>query len=239
MISTFPDGVGIFETILTRSNRPLLLDRHISRAEKSALSLGMAMPAAESIRGQVTEHLQSTSLPGEFGRLRITFPGGRQMGIVHTDYQKWSSPAKLTFSSLAVDQNSPLVGIKALPYGQNLEILARARAKGFDDAIRPNQKGEVCETSIANLLLRHLGIWITPTLESGALPGITRALAMEWFHVAETDLMIADLQKVDSIFLLSSLRGFQPVESLDGRALEIETGMAQKAEALEKALSVE
>lgn len=239
MIDIFPDGDGIFETILTRSNEPLLLNRHIARAQRSALYLGLAMPSAESIRGQVNMYLQNNPLASEFGRLRITFPGGGELGIVHTEYQKWIGPAKLTCDISPIDESSPLAGIKALPYRRNLEILARARGAGFDDAVRPNQKGEVCETSVANLLLRHAGIWITPTLESGALPGITRALAIEWFHIVERDLMIADLQNVDSIFLLSSLRGFQPAASLDGRSLEIETGIAQKAAALGKALSVE
>ena len=239
MIDIFPDGVGIFETILTRSNEPLFLNRHLARAQQSALYLGLAVPSSETIPGQIYLYLQSNPLVGEFGRLRITFPGQGEIGIVHTEYQKWSRPAKLTCDISCVDQSSPLAGIKTLPYRRNLEILARARDAGFDDAVRPNKKGEVCETSVANLLLRHEGIWITPTLESGALPGITRALAIEWFHIVERDLMIADLQNVDSIFLLSSLRGFQPAESLDGRLLEIETGMAQKAAALGKTLSVE
>ena len=239
MIDLFPDGTGIFETIRTRSGRPFLLERHLMRATESAKILGLSLPSLEAIMSQILGCINENPVHTEFGRLRVTFPGMGEIGVVHLPYEMWERRAKLTLDSIALDQGAPSAGIKALPYRENLEILQRARDAGFDDAIRLNLRGEVCETAIANLLLRVNGVWTTPPRSTGALPGIMRSLALQLLAVEERTITGSDLDSVDSLFLVSSLRGFQPVESLEGRPLHIDYGMVQKAASLARNLSVE
>jgi branched-chain amino acid aminotransferase len=59
----------------------------------------------------------------------------------------------------------------------------------------------------------------TPTLASGCLAGITRALLVEWCDVVEVDEPLEVLTTADEVFLASTTRDVQPVSVLDGREL--------------------
>jgi branched-chain amino acid aminotransferase len=60
---------------------------------------------------------------------------------------------------------------------------------------------------------------ITPTLATGALPGITRSLVIEWCGVEEMDLPWESLSDADALMLTSSTRDVQPVHRIDERDL--------------------
>jgi branched-chain amino acid aminotransferase len=239
MTLLFPDGTGIFETIRTENGKPFLLDRHLERASGSAKKLELSLPSQPEILWKVHECIRENPVQSKFGRLRVIFPGEGRVEVKHLPYEMWREPALLTIDPARIDEESPFAGIKALPYLSNLAILQRSREHGFDDAIRLNRKSEVGESAVANLLLRLDGVWITPSLNSGVLPGITRSLALQWFPIEERTIMADQLDHTDSIFLLSSLRGFQPVASLNGRSLQIETEIMQKAASMARALSVD
>ena len=56
---------------------------------------------------------------------------------------------------------------------------ARRRHPDADDVVLINDRGEVTESTIANLAARIEGRWVTPPIEAGLLPGIGRAVALE------------------------------------------------------------
>jgi branched-chain amino acid aminotransferase len=137
----------------------------------------------------------------------------------------------LTIFDNPVDENASMAGHKALPYKENLDLLNQARAGGFDDGIRLNMAGYICESAVANVMMKVEGRWITPTLSSGCLPGITRAVAIEWFGISEEDLLGSEISTIESMFLLSSLKNLQPVEFLNGRKLDMSEELLQVARA--------
>lgn len=228
MTTQFPGGEGIFETIKTIRGVPYALTRHLARAAKSASILGMQMQSEGQVRDAVSRVLSKTPESLEFGRLRITFQPDGQIELVHETYHPWTNPARLTVIDRPIDEKSPLVGIKSLPFTENIECLKWAHERGFDDAIRFNTSGKVAETAVSNILLKIDDRWLTPNLASGCLPGITRELVLEWLDIQEAALMDADLERAQSIYLLSSLKDAQPVSYLDGRALEIDTQIRQE-----------
>lgn len=224
----FPEGNGIFETIKTTASRPFALSRHIARAKRSALRMRIPIPTEYEIRLAVDDLLGSGKELPEFGRLRITFSMSGVMELLHENLHPWTIPARLTLVDRPIDETALLSGIKTLPYTENIHVLALARAEGFDDAIRLNRKGEVCETGVANLVLRIHDEWVSPDLASGCLPGITRALALEWFEISERPIASTELGEVESIFVLSSLKGMQPVSLLDERELRIDKELTEE-----------
>lgn len=228
MSTLFPEGEGIFETIKTRDGIPFALRRHIARASRSAQRLGLAIPSESDIRALMAEVLAASPVTTQIGRLRISFFTSGEINVLHENYQRWINPARLTILDQPIDENSPLVGIKSLPYTENIDCLDRAHSAGFDDGIRFNKKGQVCESAVANLLLRIDGIWCTPNLASGCLPGITRELMIEWLDIQERAVEADELDQSDAIFLLSSLKDAQPVASLDGRELEIVADLTEQ-----------
>jgi branched-subunit amino acid aminotransferase/4-amino-4-deoxychorismate lyase len=90
-------------------------------------------------------------------------------------------------------------------------------AKGFDDTILINGEGLVSELSTSNLLIRVEGKWITPSLESGCLPGVTRGLLLENFGVTEERVTRKELEGASGAAAISSLREIQVIKSIDGK----------------------
>lgn len=228
MTSQFPEGDGLFETIKTVGGVPFAMKRHITRATRSALILGMRIPTEEQIRRAVVVLLSKSPETLEFGRLRISFQKSGEFDLVHENYHPWINPARLTILDHLINENSPTTGMKTLPFTEHIHCLKEAHEAGFDDGVRFNFSGDVSESAVANLLLKMRGRWVTPNLASGCLPGITRGLALEWLDIEESVLSREDLGTVESMYLLSSLKDAQPVSVLDGRYLEIDTQIRQE-----------
>jgi branched-chain amino acid aminotransferase len=65
------------------------------------------------------------------------------------------------------------------------------------------------------------GELVTPTLESGALSGVTRNLVIAWFGAVERDVPLAKLAEADEIFLTSTTRDVQAIHRADDRDLAV------------------
>ena len=76
----------------------------------------------------------------------------------------------------------------------------------MDDVVLINQRGEVTETTIANLVVRRGDRWYTPPLDSGCLPGVYRAKLLEEGEIEERVLTLQDLVSADEIALINSVR---------------------------------
>lgn len=228
MTEQFPGGKGIFETIKTINGLPFALSRHLERAKRGAGILGMAILEETQIRQEIAAVIAKAPESLEFGRLRVSFHKSGEIELTYETYHPWTSPARLTILDRAINEDSPIVGIKTLPFNDNIECLKLAHEEGFDDGVRFNSRGVVAESAVSNLLLNIDGQWVTPNLESGCLPGITRGLALEWFDVEEGVVTGDVLERAKSIYLLSSLKDAQPVSILAERSLEIDTELGQE-----------
>jgi branched-chain amino acid aminotransferase len=104
-------------------------------------------------------------------------------------------------------------------------ILAKtdALASGFDEAIMLNQDGRVSEGTGENIFLVYEDTIVTPTLESNALPGITRATVIDLakeelgITVAERPVSRSELYLCDEVFLTGTAAHIQAVGSIDHR----------------------
>ena len=77
-----------------------------------------------------------------------------------------------------------------------------------------NLAGHLCEGTGTNVFYVVDGELRTPTLASGCLAGVTRALVLEWFGGREVDEPIEVLAEASEIFLASTTRDVQGVERL-------------------------
>jgi len=72
-----------------------------------------------------------------------------------------------------------------------------------------NDRGEVTESTIANVAMRMGGRWVTPPIGSGLLPGIGRAVALEEGTLTEAPVSIEDLSSSEELALVSDARGWR------------------------------
>ncbi|MES9856376.1 MAG: aminodeoxychorismate synthase component I [Sedimenticola sp.] len=83
---------------------------------------------------------------------------------------------------------------------------ARADFPDCDDVILWNEKGEVTEGSIANLVIRREGRLVTPPIECGLLAGTFRGFLLQEGEIEASIISIDDLKDADEIFLINSVR---------------------------------
>ena len=227
-------GHGVFETIKTVENRPWAMSRHMRRAVTSAVQLGFRIPSEDVVRNSVEQLCLNQEYP--LGLLRLSFGQNGNWSAVHLPYEPLSQGAKLlTYDKAIAVHGQP---IKSYPYNYRLEILEAIKALGADEAIVCNDKGKICEGSVTNLLLRIDDTWVTPPISDGVLPGVMRALVIEYCGVSVRSIDSSEIPRVQSAFLLSSLRIAQPVTSIDGREVEQSAEFMAEIEAMALRTSV-
>jgi para-aminobenzoate synthetase/4-amino-4-deoxychorismate lyase len=75
-----------------------------------------------------------------------------------------------------------------------------------------NERGEVTESTIANVVVEVAGGLVTPPLACGLLPGVHRAELLERGVVRERVLTLDDVRASPRVYLVNSLRGMWEVE---------------------------
>ena len=88
--------------------------------------------------------------------------------------------------------------------------LAIDRHSAYDDVILWNSDDFVLETTIGNIILEKDGIWYTPDLSLGQLPGVYLKWLMTTKEIKQIKLLYTDLHKY-KIYCCNAVRGLYPV----------------------------
>ncbi|MFT4113953.1 aminodeoxychorismate synthase component I [Silvibacterium sp.] len=89
------------------------------------------------------------------------------------------------------------------------DALKAAMAAGCADALFENERGEITEGAIHNVIAVMDGRWITPPLACGVLPGVYRRKLQEEGRVVEGVLRREDLLRAEAVYLCNSVRGLR------------------------------
>jgi branched-chain amino acid aminotransferase len=224
----FTVGDGVFEAIKVVGGQPFALSRHLTRLARSAAGMGLPPFDEQVVRRGVAATLEGQDLP--LGRIRITYTGGpAPLGSGRGTHPPTlvvaaaaMMPYELTTAIVTVpwprNERGALAGLKTTSYGENVVALAHAAERGASEAIFANLAGHLCEGTGANIFYVVDGELRTPTLASGCLAGVTRALVLEWYGATEVDEPVEVLERASEIFLVSTTRDIQPVHTCDGRS---------------------
>ncbi len=87
----------------------------------------------------------------------------------------------------------------------------RAGRDGLYEIIFCNERQEITEGTISNIIIRRQGRFLTPSIECGLLPGIGRQVLIEGRQIWEEVLTPADLYAAEAIYFLNSVRGLVEV----------------------------
>ncbi len=203
-----PAGMRLFETLLWRPRTGwFLLRGHLRRLAASARLLGFCYDEVE-IRRSLEAAVAGAGSPR---RVKLILPRGGGP-IVETAPAPIppEQPWRVTLARDPVDPSLALLRHKTTC--REIYETARTARPGFDDVLLWNTRGELTESTIANLALRIDGRWYTPPLAAGLLPGVFRAHLLRTGRIAERTLHRADLRSAEEIALFNSLRGWIPAE---------------------------
>ncbi|MCX5667068.1 MAG: aminotransferase class IV [Candidatus Omnitrophica bacterium] len=138
-------------------------------------------------------------------------------------YPGWMFDVGLSANITGVQNEGSITSrIKTLNYLPYILARADAQDRGFDEAILTNTKGFITEAATSNIFIVKKSRLITPSIESGILPGITRGVIINiakkmQISVKEKLVTRRELLGVDEIFLTNSLAEVLPVTRVDSK----------------------
>jgi branched-chain amino acid aminotransferase len=235
----FTFGDGVYETLRTYRGRPFHLDRHLARLRGSASRVGIEVPVRDEVlAARLDALLERAANPESYIRILITrgvgdityrFDRVRGPTIVLV-VREFEPPPESAFSEgvpvviASTRRNHPRAldpAIKSCNLLNNILAVREAQAKGAAEAILLNDLGELAEGASSNLFLVKSSTVLTPPLDAGILPGITRAVVLELapglgLTTREQPLRGPELLAADEAFVTSTVREVLPIRSVDG-----------------------
>ncbi|EIM30907.1 aminotransferase class IV [Microvirga lotononidis] len=183
-------GDGLFETLAVANGRAFMLDAHLDRLLAGAAALNIPVDR-EALRRPVED--LTAALP-EGGIIRLTLTRGagprglrlpihQQPTVFAAASAPWSpnptaAEVRLATARIRRNSSSPTSRYKTLAYLDNVLAVQEALDQGADDALLLAVGGQVACTSAGNIFIIEGERLLTPSLDNGVLPGITRALVL-------------------------------------------------------------
>jgi len=219
---------GVFETLLVLDGEAVEVDAHLGRlADSLAALFGIELPGDANIR------VADRARPLRRGRLRLTavpsVVGSVEIAVSTAEVEEADlfppSERGVALRTVAVEG-----GLGAHKWADR-SLLDRlgASVKPGEVPLLLDTGGEVLEASRANVFAVRDGVLLTPPADGRIVPGIARRRTLELARavgreVCEDRLFLEDLLAADEVFLTNSVRGIEPVRSIDGRDMPLVSG---------------
>ena len=218
-------GDGLFETILIRNKKAILMKEHLQRFEKNLHLLNYNFQINHQFLEKIiTQGIDKLNLNNnEYGSIRINYSRGLnierslKVNTINKDFDPknlWIEfyLIEIDFNQISVhisetekrNEYSLLSKCKTFNYAQSIQALIEANKKNFNDSILLNTKNELCCGTTFNILLKRNNRWLTPRKESGCLQGIMRNKLLDLKLIKEAYL-IPDFNKDDILIAINSL----------------------------------
>jgi branched-chain amino acid aminotransferase len=234
-------GYGLFETMRSYGGSIFRLDRHLARLHHAAETLGIADElTAFDLEKACHDVLKANDLTE--ARLRLTVTAGEGDIIPNPDTcsgitvfivaRKLVSPPAENYargytailSTYRRNSRSPLSRLKSTSYLENVLARQEARAAGVDEVVMLNEKGFLAEGGTTNIFLLSCQMLITPSIESGALPGITREAVLELaksmgIMTVVKQVELGELLTAAEALLTNSIIEIMPLTRLDNKPI--------------------
>lgn len=198
---------NLLETILFEPGDGFFLrEYHVERLRQSAVVLGYRMDA----NGLDAALAGAQGTLSEPSRVRLTMS---EEGEFHWESTPMASlppnPRRVGLACRPVESSNPMLQHKTTD--RWIYDTAKAGVVGVDDVILWNERGELTESSFANLVVRREGLLVTPPVRCGLLPGTFRRHLLERGELEEAVLVREDLERADEVFLINSVRKWMSV----------------------------
>jgi len=226
-------GYGLFETMRAYGGTIFRLENHLKRLLSSAKIIGLDSELVDIDLGKAcVDTLKANGLKD--ARLRLTvsrgevdsFPGSgvstmptvlvTARSYTPLSQEIYARGFRVGISSFRRYSQSPLSGLKSTNYMLSVMAKMESETAGLDETLLLNESGLITEGSISNVFFAASGSLVTPPLESGILPGITREVVLELacvlgMSVTESEVRPEDLGQFDEAFLTNSVMEIMPL----------------------------
>lgn len=208
-------GLGCFETIYIRKQKPIFLDEHLDRLITSLEIFNIKSPSREKLHKKIGRYISKYFQ--QDGALKIIVS---QENIILTKRNIFYKDSDYTrgfdvnVSKVIRNETSILTYHKTLNYGDNILEKRKSKALNYDEPLFLNTKGEICEGATTNIFFIKDKKLCTPKIECGLLNGVVRQYMMKNYDVIEQNIDVNEIENYNSVFMTNSLVGIVPVNSI-------------------------
>jgi branched-chain amino acid aminotransferase len=236
-------GEGVYETLRTYNRVPFLYEQHCRRLRASATYLNLAVPFGDNELRQWIE--DTIAAAGDLREAYIRVLLTRGVGDLSYDIAATPTPSLIIIvkpfeepparvfeegirlALVSILRNHPgSVNpiIKSNNLLNNALAMQEAHARGAEEALMCNYRGELSECAQSNFFMIRDGTALTPRSEAGLLEGITRDFIFEvgaavGVPVQKATLLPSDLDTAEEAFITGSTRELSPVVRIDDRVI--------------------
>ncbi len=219
-------GEGLFETFRVYAGRKVAFVKdHLDRMADGCRFFALPFSRKKAMDALI---LALKEIPaGTEARLRLNLISYGDHSVEKTAFQTTWEPlqdmgaqqgqgVKLGLAPFQRFSRSPLVRFKTTSYLENIFVFNWARGQGLFDALFTNEHGQITEGSITNIFFLIKGQVVTPPIEAGLLPGVTRKQIIKvaqtiGLPVTESTVTPVDLNGFEGAFVTNSVIEVLPV----------------------------
>jgi 4-amino-4-deoxychorismate lyase len=200
-----PAGYALIETMRREADGTIpRRARHLDRMAHSADVLGFAFE-----RRKAEDVLNGIAGDAAL-RVRLELAADGGIGVTTTPFTALPQGTiwRLAIAATRLDATDPLRRHKTDSRAIYAEARGEFAADAIDEVLLLNGEGELAEGTITNLFLDFgRGVFATPPVEAGALPGVLRAELLDQGKAVEARLSPSDIARARAVFVGNSLRG--------------------------------
>ncbi|MBX3037739.1 MAG: aminodeoxychorismate synthase component I [Anaerolineales bacterium] len=195
---------SLFETLLwTKEDGYFLLDKHIARLKDSAEYFDF-----EFSEEKVEEQLSVISYQLSVARVKIVLDKNGNITSEIKDFDLQEKVFKVCFANQPINSNNVFLFHKTT----HREVYEKSMQTGCDDVLLFNEKDELTEFTIGNLVVESNGEFFTPPIACGLLAGTFREHLLETGKIKEKIIHKHELSNFSKIYLINSVRKWVEVE---------------------------
>jgi para-aminobenzoate synthetase/4-amino-4-deoxychorismate lyase len=201
LTSNYPP-FSLLETMLwTPDTGYFLLSYHLQRLQDSAIYFSISLDIEEV---QVRLDTLATSLPDRPHKIRLLVDQDGKITWEATTLKATNQPVRLSLAANPVDATNPFLYHKTT--NRQLYEQFLSTKIDCDDVLLYNDRGEITETCIGNIVVQMHGELLTPPVKCGLLPGTFRAYLLAEGKITEKTIALEDLPKCDRLYVVNSVR---------------------------------
>lgn len=246
-------GYGLFQTMRAYNGKIFLLDRHIRRLHDAAKVIGLEYKIKDiDFEKACNETVTANKL--KEARVRLTVTNGDSAALPWVDKggeptvvvtavpykpfpeDKYDGGFKVGIASVRRMKQSPFSAMKSINYLLNVVARMEAAEKGLDETIILNDEGFIAEGGGSNIFFVQERKLLTPSADSGIIPGVTREVVIELaaglgINVRQGPVGIGAIKRCQEAFMTNAIIEIMPVTQVsdnEGNSVTINDGKPGK-----------
>lgn len=193
---------SLLESMLLSNGTLIRFDQHITRLKQAAIDFNY--PLEESDIHAIKTSILKQYPKGEY-KVRLLLAKDGSISVELAEINELQAPVVCYLAHHPVSSKHLFSRYKTT-HRAHYDALMIKKSDNFSTLLY-NEKGEVTEFTIGNIVIEKEGKLYTPPLLSGCLPGVYRNMLVDIKRVEEKILTINDVTSADAIFLTNSVRG--------------------------------